>query len=688
MIKSNILILCAVLNGSIISNVEGFLSTVPVTVPSFYHPSKSKTQCDEFFNQKIDPSYILYSTTDASPDISKDVSVTETSLNLEGVKASILESMSSSVEAANEWSDSFGFSNQAETTFYALFLAIRNSCTLGVKGAPFHLKENEILNAMTHDSDGISTGTSSSSSSSSSFIHFFTMNDLKNAVNNDFLDAQRGSTDNRKGWKVSAVSEALGKSFQDAKMTFEQVSDALTKGTVIFNAIGAHVPKLAGSTLACTDATSLSAAVNMYVTAPNKRTSAPPHTDKQDVVVVQTQGSKRWRVFRPTNPDEKPEADVFARGKGDDNLPLYRLLEREDDLLLLDVTLNPGDVLFIPAAFPHTTDTITSNESEIDETSIHLTFGLDTHVWDLNYLSLRRFALRKAGVKDIVLGQMRDEENPYIGAVNQLPDTIRNELYSSLPLGFLDDDAMGGDQIENVVVSHLQKVSHLLDSETALAAENVNPDIWKDTTNRIRLYGMEILDIHRDMYLAAIEEGDIRKAEDSMAEHLHSNNDHQSMSPERMQRLSLFRVKKFYDQINNVKSNLNQWSHDVLVTNNNNQHENNDSKTKITNTLPTNWEFTLPVKVGDNVEADLGGAFFPATITKVSGVHYDVQFFDGDRMDGLERSMIKLLVPPKDDDAGDNGTLFDGIDTSTLTKKELKRLRKKQEKLDRKQNKK
>ena len=39
-----------------------------------------------------------------------------------------------------------------------------------------------------------------------------------------------------------------------------------------------------------TDAASTPNALNLYVTAAGKRTSAPPHTDKQDVVVVQSSG--------------------------------------------------------------------------------------------------------------------------------------------------------------------------------------------------------------------------------------------------------------------------------------------------------------------------------------------------------------------------------------------------------------
>ena len=108
-------------------------------------------------------------------------------------------------------------------------------------------------------------------------------------------------------------------------MSIQDVQTALEKGTVIMNAAGAHIPKLAGPSLAITDATSLPCAINLYVTAAGKRTSAPPHTDKQDVLVVQTTGSKRWRVYSPPNPADKPTADMFARGKHEDSMPLHAL---------------------------------------------------------------------------------------------------------------------------------------------------------------------------------------------------------------------------------------------------------------------------------------------------------------------------------------------------------------------------
>ena len=352
--------------------------------------------------------------------------------------------------------------------------------------------------------------------------------------------------------QITDVSVPRGESFEEARMTFEDVLKALEKGTVILNAAGAHIPKLAGPSLACTDATSLPCALNLYVTAADKRTSAPPHTDKQDVVVVQTQGRKHWKVFAPPDPARKPGADIFARGKMDDSLPLYSLVEMSD--LLLETTLNPGDALFVPAGFPHTTATVTDDDTS-QETSVHLTLGIDHHIWELDYLQTRRLALRRACVADTALGQSADGDNPFVGQVNELPDAVRSEIMAELPLGLLEEE--GDEKAADVVdttVAELERISTAVDAETA---GKVDASVWRETVERVRQQGMELLETHRDMYLAAMEEGRIREAEDAMTAHLTTR---QTMSPERIQRLSLFRVKRYYDQINESKQKLKEWS--------------------------------------------------------------------------------------------------------------------------------
>ena len=560
---------------------------------------------------------------------------------------------------------------------FALLDAIKQTLgsdgVLGLSGYPLVLRKAEIERAMNMNlaSDGESTTPSSSTSSTKTtlFEKSFTMRDLEKALEDDFLDASRGSTDNRKGWAISPVSIPKGDSFEEARMTYEDVQKALEKGTVIFNAFGAHVPKLAGPCLAVTDATDTPNAVNLYVTAYGKRTSAPPHTDKQDVVVVQSNGKKHWRVYEPTPASLKPSADVFARGKGTDGLPLH-VLEAMEGNLLLETDLNPGDVLFIPAGFPHTTGTAHTDEEgsgsdQGDKTSVHLTYNIDTHVWELDYLNARRLALRRANVADSALGQSRDEDNVYVGNVNELPAEVHRGLLAEFPLGFLGPESNDNDKSASVdaITARLKELSEAVDPETFRAVED---SVWKETVEELKSKGNEMLEIHRDMYLAAIEEGRTRKAEDAMTAHL--GNQRRAMTPERMQRLSLFRVQKFYEKINAIKAALLQWSY--------------DGKTEAASpgssvpALPDNWAFVLPVSVGDQVEADLGGAFFPATVARVlpGGNGYDVQFFDGDKESGMDRSMLKLLVPPDMSGGGDD------VDTSQMTPKQLKRWKKAQKK--------
>jgi DNA-binding GntR family transcriptional regulator len=53
-----------------------------------------------------------------------------------------------------------------------------------------------------------------------------------------------------------------------------------------------------------------------------------------------------------------------------------------------------------------------------------------------------------------------------------------------------------------------------------LIASKVGDGVWKETTERIQQHGKELLDIHHDMYLAAIEEGSNREAESAVTAHI------------------------------------------------------------------------------------------------------------------------------------------------------------------------
>eukprot|EP00965_Chrysotila_dentata_P027064 898271-Pleurochrysis_carterae.AAC.1 len=124
----------------------------------------------------------------------------------------------------------------------------------------------------------------------------------------------------------------------DAGFSFEDVSRTMSGATVVMLNAGFIVPSLAKVSLATLEATRLPIWLNVYLTRPGLASSTQLHTDKQDVLVVQTTGRKRWRVYAPPEPAEAAELDPFARGKGTDQMDASKLK------LLVDTVMAPGQV--------------------------------------------------------------------------------------------------------------------------------------------------------------------------------------------------------------------------------------------------------------------------------------------------------------------------------------------------------
>ena len=451
-------------------------------------------------------------------------------------------------------------------------------------------------------------------------------------------------------------------------MSFDEVKASLEKGTVIFNSAGAHISEVvAPATLAAQDGIGGGAAgvcCNLYVTRSGAVTSAPPHTDKQDVVVIQTQGKKHWRVYSPPDPSHKSHVESFARGKGDDDFPLHVLKEQGGELLL-DVVLTNGDVLFIPARFPHTTDTVEEGENG-GELSIHMTFGLDNHVWDLDYATIRRFGLLRAGASDALGDPSRGNkiEDPiFVGKINSVGHDIHESLTSGLPRRWLsvypEVEVGNFDRVDEIsrlnreIAENVLKLCERIDGNEA----GLDLEYWVSVVERFRESGQEVLSTHRDMYLAAIEEGRKRRKEGDGP-----------MTQEKIDRLSLFRVPAYFDKLDKAKGNLREWVGENLG---------GEGGGGGATAIPDDWATSWKLKVGDPVEADLGGCMFPAAVTKVNDDGtYDVQFFDGEMESGLPRAMILLKVMPTVEQGGGGGKGGGKIDLEALTKKEIKKLRK------------
>jgi ribosomal protein L16 Arg81 hydroxylase len=105
--------------------------------------------------------------------------------------------------------------------------------------------------------------------------------------------------------------------------------------------------------------------VNLYATPPGAQ-GFREHADGHDVFVLQTHGSKTWRVFRPVI--ELPLESQVVRPA-----PFHEQIlpapESGYGDPLLEVELRPGHVLYLPRGFVHSASTSES-------ASVHLTFGL------------------------------------------------------------------------------------------------------------------------------------------------------------------------------------------------------------------------------------------------------------------------------------------------------------------------
>ena len=109
---------------------------------------------------------------------------------------------------------------------------------------------------------------------------------------------------------------------------------------------------------------------NAYLTPPSAQT-VPPHADDRDVFVIQVVGSKRWKVYHKIPvPYPYPDEQV---GKGDLEIPAEVL----SGPVMIERTLRPGDVLYMPRGYVHQAKAVD------DDLSFHVTVALATHDWTL-----------------------------------------------------------------------------------------------------------------------------------------------------------------------------------------------------------------------------------------------------------------------------------------------------------------
>jgi bifunctional lysine-specific demethylase and histidyl-hydroxylase NO66 len=149
---------------------------------------------------------------------------------------------------------------------------------------------------------------------------------------------------------------------------------------------------------------------NVYFTPP-KAQGFDVHHDTHDTMVMQIEGTKTWRVYDPVV--ELPvETQPFSKEEHVKNLKLNR-----------QVTLQPGDTLYVPHGFPH--EAMTS-----EGTSLHVTLAM----CPLRVIDLLEAMVDFAAITDIELrralppGWHEDKEFPAKFAA-----MLRERLPQALP---------------------------------------------------------------------------------------------------------------------------------------------------------------------------------------------------------------------------------------------------------------
>jgi Cupin superfamily protein len=313
--------------------------------------------------------------------------------------------------------------------------------------------------------------------------------DLKDGVDNSYISGHKTADILRNGTKtdtwlleplrsVTPMQESSRNSSTSATTTWSDVQDALNGGTIYFNTAGSLWPSLGALCRLVMYAFGFPTNCNVYVTPPGCAVSVPPHTDRQDVFVLQTEGYKRWKVFAPPKRQPGGGRDPLDRGKQGDVLTLEELGPP-----LIDTVIGPGDVLYVPVGFPHTTDTLNTGDAcqhsgGGEKVSVHLTMGLDTHVWMLTMAHLRWAVLQRCGL-DFRINFENDDD--YWRAIE------------SLPIGFLARGLGSSSAVTScwqATVESLQKGTGLTEEYLDHVANklehlliSLEPNRWKSDTH-------------------------------------------------------------------------------------------------------------------------------------------------------------------------------------------------------------
>jgi JmjC domain len=166
----------------------------------------------------------------------------------------------------------------------------------------------------------------------------------------------------------------------------ERVAAEFERGaTIVLQALHVYHPPLARFCRDLERELAHPAQANAYYT-PRSAQGFKLHHDTHDVFCVQVEGEKRWLVYPPVL--ELPlRRQKYTQELGEPGEPV------------LDVTLRPGDMLYLPRGWLHQAMTSASH-------SLHLTIGVSTYIW----LDALKAALDEAAEGEVALRRAVPED--------------------------------------------------------------------------------------------------------------------------------------------------------------------------------------------------------------------------------------------------------------------------------------
>lgn len=177
---------------------------------------------------------------------------------------------------------------------------------------------------------------------------------------------------------ANATAEVDSDSYVDEASFIDRgaVADHYRRGsTIILNQAHQFDPALARLCRSLEHVFSSHVQTNIYLTPPNAQ-GFRTHYDNHDVLVIQVEGEKIWRLY------DMPISAPF-RGEG------FEAGQHEPGALRQEFVLKPGDCAYVPRGLMH--DAQTSG----DKPSLHITVGLITRTWaDLMLEAVSEAALR------------------------------------------------------------------------------------------------------------------------------------------------------------------------------------------------------------------------------------------------------------------------------------------------------